>query len=364
MADAADILFEERPPLAVVTLNRPKALNALTLEMCLALETKLEAYAGDDAIRAVIVKGAGDRAFCAGGDIRKLYDEGRAGGDYPRQFYANEYRLNALIHHYAKPFIAFMDGIVMGGGVGVSVHGSHRVVSERVMFAMPETGIGLFPDVGGSYFLSRAPGHIGLYMAMTGYRLKAADALYAGVGDVHIPSDQWQDVEAALAAADWSEATADTVVTDILQQFHTDPGTPPLASDRGQVDRLLEPAATSGRLEKTIAALEADGTEFAEKMRATMAEKSPTSLKLALRQILQGADKDFRSCMQMEYRLAVGCIAGHDFYEGVRAVVIDKDQAPKWQPAQLSDVTDAVIDSYFDTVPATGDLSFDRTASA
>ena len=178
-----DLLFEQRGPLVVVTLNRPKALNALTHEMALALETRLKRYAGDDSVQAVLVRGAGERAFCAGGDIRRLYDTGRAGERYPYEFYRDEYRLNALIHHYPKPYIAFIDGICMGGGVGLSVHGSHRIVSERLVFAMPETGIGLFPDVGGSYFLSRLPGEIGMYMAMTGARLTPADAVFAGVGD-------------------------------------------------------------------------------------------------------------------------------------------------------------------------------------
>ena len=349
MSGDDDILFERRGRIALVTLNRPKALNALTLEMCRALETELKTYADDPAVTAVVVQGAGDRAFCAGGDIRRLYDEGKAGGGYPFDFYRDEYRLNALIFHFPKPYVALMDGIVMGGGVGVSVHGSHRLVTERVMFAMPETGIGLFPDVGGSYFLPRCPGRLGLYMAMTGARLKAADALHAGLGDAYVPSDKLDALIDALAEANHAD------VGQVLDGFREDPGPAPITERQAAIDRFF----AADDVEAVLAALDADGGDWAAETAATMRQKSPTSMKIAAEQLRRGASLDFDDCMRMEYRMACGCIAGHDFYEGVRAVVIDKDQAPKWRPDTLEGVSDDDIRAYFETPGRGGDLTFE-----
>lgn len=349
MSDEQEILYERHGAVEFVELNRPKALNALTLEMCHALEAELKAYADDPAVAAVVVQGAGDRAFCAGGDIRRLYDEGKAGGDYPFDFYRDEYRLNALIFHFPKPYVALMDGIVMGGGVGVSVHGTHRVVTDRVMFAMPETGIGLFPDVGGSYFLPRCPGRLGLYMAMTGARLKATDALHGGLGDVYVPSAKLDALIGALAETD------DADVGQVLDGFGEDPGPAPIAERQAEIDRLF----AADDVEAILAALDADGGDWAAETAATMRQKSPTSLKVAVEQLRRGASLDFDDCMRMEYRMACGCIAGHDFYEGVRAVVIDKDQAPKWRPDTLEGVSEDTVRAYFETPGQGGDLSFE-----
>jgi len=188
MMDDADVLFEMRGAVGLITLNRPSALNALTRDMCLRMSEQLRQWARDEKISLVVVRGAGDRAFCAGGDIKALYESGKAGTRYVTDFYADEYRLNTLIKEYSKPYVALIDGITMGGGVGVSVHGSHRVAGDKTVFAMPETGIGLFPDVGGSYFLPRLPGALGMYLALTGARLKTADALYAGIATHYVPS--------------------------------------------------------------------------------------------------------------------------------------------------------------------------------
>ena len=354
MSGDDDILFERRGRIALVTLNRPKALNALTLEMCRALEAEIKAYANDPSVAAVVVQGAGDRAFCAGGDIRRLYDEGRASGGYPFDFYRDEYRLNALIFHFPKPYVALMDGIVMGGGVGVSVHGSHRVVTERVMFAMPETGIGLFPDVGGSYFLPRCPGRLGLYMAMTGARLKAADALHAGLGDVYVPSEKLDALIDALAKADHA-GDARATVGKVLSEFGEDPGPAPIAAHQSKIDRLF----ATDNVKAILAALDADGSDWTAEIAATMRQKSPTSMKVAAEQLRRGASLDFDDCMRMEYRMACGCITGHDFYEGVRAVVIDKDQAPKWRPDTLECVSEDDVRAYFETPGRGGDLSFE-----
>ena len=332
----SDILFDRLGRIGRVTLNRPQALNALTHEMCVAMLPQLKEWARDDAVQAVVIRGAGDRAFCAGGDIRRLYDEGRAGGSYPYDFYRDEYRLNAAIHHYPKPYVALIDGIVMGGGVGLSVHGSHRVVGDKLMFAMPETGIGLFPDVGGSYFLSRCPGMLGRYLALTGARLKTADALYVGVGDRHVPSDRFDALEAALAEGG-------APVGAVIDRFAVPPMPAPLAQHRAAIDLCF----ATGVVEGILTVCEAAESAFIREAAQAIRTKSPTSLKITQHAVTVGRLLSFKDCMRMEYRLACRCMQGHDFYEGVRAVVIDKDQTPAWQPASLAEVTDVAVDAYF-----------------
>lgn len=353
-----ELLIETQGRASLITLNRPAALNALTHTMCLQLRGHLRKCSEDRKVALVVVQGAGDKAFCAGGDVRRLYDEGRAGGRYPYDFYADEYELNSHIAHSAKPYVALMDGIVMGGGVGVSVHGSHRIASEHVMFAMPETGIGLFPDVGGSYFLARLPGRIGMYMALTGARLKLADALYAGVCDHYVPRERLADLSAALGAVEPGEG-AHAAVDGIIARFAEAAPAAPLAEHREAIDRLFD----GDSVEAIVAALQEDGGEWALKQAEIIATKSPTSLKIAHEQIVMGGQLDFNDCMRMEFRIACGCIQGHDFYEGVRAVVIDKDQAPKWQPASLAEVDEEMIRGYFEDLPERGDLSFPGDAA-
>ncbi|MEX0814730.1 MAG: enoyl-CoA hydratase/isomerase family protein [Dongiaceae bacterium] len=342
MSGAQPILFERRGRLAVVTLNRPAALNALTLDMIRQLDRKLADWAVDPSVGAVVIRGAGERAFCAGGDVRALYDGDAA---YRAAFYRDEYRLDRRVFRFPKPYVALIDGVVMGGGVGVSVHGSHRVASERTLFAMPETGIGLFPDVGGGYFLPRRPGRIGMYLALTGARLGAADCLYAGIATHHVPGDRLDALVDALADGD---------VDATLVRFATDPGPPPLAERRAAIDRCF----AGGSVETIIATLEAESGDWARTARATLAAKSPTSLKLTFRQLSAGATLDFEAVLVMEYRLSQFCMAGHDFFEGVRAVVIDKDNAPRWRPATLAEVTDAEIDRAFRPL-GDSDLNFD-----
>ncbi|MFQ5953528.1 MAG: enoyl-CoA hydratase/isomerase family protein [Kiloniellales bacterium] len=341
MRDYPEILFELRGGLATVTLNRAPALNALTLEMVRLLDARLVEWAADPAVRAILVEGAGERAFCAGGDVRALYEAGKAGGDLPAEFYAAEYAMNHRIHRLDKPYVALMDGITMGGGVGVSVHGSHRVVTEHTVFAMPETGIGLFPDVGGGYFLPRLPGALGMYLGLTGARLEAADCLYAGIATHYVASGRLGALKDALARADWQ---ADARAIDrTLNGLHEGPGAAPLAAHRQAIDRCFAAETVAD----IIGELEAQNTDWAARQLEILAAKSPTSLKLAFRQIREGAKMSFAEVMRMEYRLTQGCMAGHDFYEGVRAAVIDKDRAPKWRPARLDQVTDAAVDAYF-----------------
>jgi enoyl-CoA hydratase/carnithine racemase len=335
MSDDPEILFEHRGVLGLITLNRPKALNALTHGMALAMQAQLDTWATDPTVKAVAIRGAGEKAFCAGGDIRALYESGKAGTPYALNFYRDEYRLDATIKHYPKPYIALIRGIVMGGGVGVSVHGSYRVADETTTFAMPETGIGLFPDVGGSYFLPRCPGEIGMYLALTGARLKTVDALYAGVATHFAPAKDWDALIGALAAG--------RPVDEVLNRAGE--SLPPgfLAEHRDAIDRNFSKPS----VEEILAALDADHTDWSNDTAKIMRTKSPTSLKIAFRQNREGAKLEFDDCMKMEYRMVTRIVAGHDFYEGVRATIIDKDGAPKWSPADLSGVSDADIDKYF-----------------
>ncbi|MEP4378632.1 MAG: enoyl-CoA hydratase/isomerase family protein [Alphaproteobacteria bacterium] len=348
MNDEPDVLLEQRGRIGLITLNKPKALNALSLSMIHTIAPGLEAWAVDDNVDAVVIRGAGEKAFCAGGDIRDLY-EGRGTG-FGATYYAAEYKLNVLIHTYPKPYIALMDGVTMGGGVGMSVHGSHRVVSDRVLFAMPETGIGLFPDVGASWFLPCCPGEVGMYLGLTGHRLRAADTLYAGIGDVHVPADRNDDLIAALAGA--AVLDGDAVAT-VLRGFSIDPGEAPLAAHRDAIDRCF----SGDSVEDILARLAAEDSDWAREQIEALLTKSPTALKVTHRQLRLGAQIDsIAEIMAMEYRLADRSFRGHDLFEGIRAVVIDKDGAPKWNPTTLDAVSEADVDEYFQ--PVAGEPSF------
>jgi enoyl-CoA hydratase len=339
MSDEPDILFENRGAVGLITLNRPKALNALTYGMAMAMRNALQIWAREDSVKTVVIQGAGERAFCAGGDIRWLYDNGKAGMPCTVEFYRHEYLLNALIKHYPKPYVALLHGFVMGGGVGISVHGSHRVADETMQFAMPETGIGLFPDVGGSFFLPRLPGEIGMYLGLTGARLKTADALYAGVATHTISSASRAALLDSLVIGNTPDAA--------LDGLNAETKLAPLAELRGKIDAIFAADTIEGVLER----LERDGTDWALDTAKTIRAKSPTATKLAFRQIHEGEKLDFDDCMRMEFRMVSRVIAGHDFYEGVRATIIDKDGAPKWSPASLAETRDADIDVYFAPLP-------------
>ena len=335
MSGEDDILFEHRGAVGLITLNRPKALNALTHGMAVAMHAQLKQWASDDTVKTVVIQGTGERAFCAGGDIRTLYDSGKAGTPYALEFYRDEYLLNAFIKHFPKPYVALIRGIVMGGGVGVSLHGSHRIADETTLFAMPETGIGLFPDVGGSFFLPRMAGALGLYLGLTGARLKTADALYAGVATHFVPAARREALLAAMAEG----ALPDVAMGGVAEAV---PGTF-LVEHRAKIDSFF--AGVS--VEEILTALDGDHTDWSADTAKTIRAKSPTATKLAFRQICEGAGLDFDDCMRMEFRMVNRVIAGTEFYEGVRATIIDKDGAPKWQPATLAEVSDADIDAYF-----------------
>lgn len=333
-----------------IELQRPKALNALTLEQIHAIDPQLRAWADDDRVKAVVITGEGHKAFCAGGDIRALYEAGRDHRhDIYAAFFRDEYRLNRLIKTYPKPYVALVDGIVMGGGVGISVHGSHRVASENTLFAMPETGIGMFPDVGGTWFLPRLPGELGTYLALTGARLKAADCLYAGVCTHFIPAERKTALVRALAGI--GEAAA---VDAVLAEFATDPGMAPLAERRDVIDRCF----AFDREEDILAALAAEGGDWAAETRATLMAKSPFATKVTLRQMRLGRTLDFDGCMRAEFRMSQRFMERPDFCEGVRAAIIDKDQAPRWNPPGLDGVSDAMVEAVFAPMADGEELTF------
>jgi enoyl-CoA hydratase len=331
-----EILFDRRGTAGIVRLNRPQALNAVTHGMVLALRKQLEAWANDDAVTRVIVTGAGSKAFSAGGDIRHLYELGIAGRrEEMLPFWRDEYPLNAAIKTYRKPYIALIDGIVMGGGVGVSVHGSHRVAGDRYAFAMPEVGIGFFPDVGATWFLPRMPGELGAYCALTGERFNAADGLAAGLATHRVSSARFPELIEAL--------TGIASVDAVLAAFAEPAGEGPIMARKAEIDRLF----AHDRIEDILAALDNEGTDWAGKIAAIIRTKSPTSVKIALEQVRRGAHWDFTECMRAEFRIVSRIVQGFDFYEGVRAVIVDKDNAPQWRPPALAQVSEADVARHF-----------------
>lgn len=353
MSDTDTVLLSTKGPIGHILLNRPKALNAITYDMVMAVADALKQWETDPSVRAVMIEGEGDRAFCAGGDVVAVSKAGQSQSDISRTFFQAEYRLNRAIHLFKKPYIAFLDGITMGGGVGLSVHGNHRIVTENTLFAMPETGIGLFPDVGGSDFLPRCPGEIGVYLGLTGARLKAADLMGVGLADQYMPAASRDDFVAALEAAEWDGQDADAVVTEITRRFAQDPGAAGILAQQGDIDRLF----AGNDMEAIAARLEADEGEFAAQARKFLGGKSPTLLKVTLQQLRKGKQQSFDDNMIMEYRMVRRSLQpGADFHEGVRALLIDKDKNPKWNPTDLVGVTDEIVDSFFQ-VPEEGDLT-------
>ena len=343
-----DILFGREGGVATVLLNRPQALNAFTLGMYRQFDPALRAWAADPDIHVVLIEGAGDRAFCAGGDVRAVYEAGKGiSGDrnFTSVFFAEEYRIIGFIHHYPKPYMAILDGITMGGGAGVSVNGAYRVATEKTMFAMPETGIGLFPDVGATRFLNLCPGQIGRYLGLTGARLGAADALYCGFATHFIPRERGPELKAALTGLVWQPGKEQAQVAAVLAPFNADPGPPPLAAKRAVIDRCFAGDSIEAILDAL--ASETGDPQWAAETRALLLPKSPTSLRITLRQLIVGRDMNLEEALKLEYRMTQHVMAAHDFYEGVRAALVDKDQQPRWQPASLAEIDDAAAEAYF-----------------
>jgi len=320
-----------------IRLNRPKAIHALTPEMCEAVIETLLAWRHDDAVKAVLLDHAEGRGFCAGGDIALIADSAKGDCSEAEHFFFVEYRMNHLLFVYEKPIVAFIDGITMGGGVGISLPCRYRVATERTVFAMPETGIGLFPDVGGGWYLPRLPGRIGAWLAATGGRINGADAKAVGIATHYMPSDTLEAVKDAIIA---NPADLDAILT----AHATQPAESALMTQKDDIDRLF----ASDRYEDILAALDADGSEWAVRQRAMLATKSPQTIKVALKQLAMGAAfTDFADNMRNEYRIACHVIRRPDFVEGVRAVIFDKDNAPRWQPARPEDVSVALVESLF-----------------
>ena len=333
-------------PIGHITLNRPKALHALTLEMCHAMSAALTQWASDDAVQAVIIDHAeGSRGFCAGGDIAFLRNSAlNDGGVSGRKFFHDEYQLNHQIFTYEKPIVAFMDGVTMGGGVGISQPAKFRVATENTRFAMPETGIGLFPDVGGGWYLSRLGGRLGQFLALTGARLKGEECLWAGLATHYVPSEMIEDLKARIAEK-----------PDRIAGILSEPvGTPPPARLEDNAVKIARHFA-SDTYEDILASLEAaaeDGDEWATKERDTLGTKSPQTCKVALRQLAESAKlTDFADNMVMEYRIGSRVLTRPDFAEGVRAVIIDKTHDPKWDPVTPEGVTEELLDSIFAPLP-------------
>ena len=330
-----------------ITLNRPAALHALTTNMVRLMTQALLAWREDPAVELVMFDHAGERGFCAGGDIRMLADSGAADGRLAREFFYLEYQLNDLLFRYPKPTLAIMDGITMGGGVGLAQPCRYRVATERTTFAMPETGIGLFPDVGGGWFLSRMPDHMGLWLALTGARIKAADCELLGIATDFVPADRIAELKDGVVA------DTDAVET-LLTELEGDAGRPPVAQHQDEIARIFRAAS----VEAIIAGLQAADSEWAREQLKVLATKSPQTLKVAFRQLQRGARAaTFAENMAMEYRIGARVVQRHDFLEGVRAVIVDKDNAPRWDPPTLEAVDTTLLDEIFALLPSAEEWS-------
>ncbi|AUI59441.1 enoyl-CoA hydratase/isomerase family protein [Amycolatopsis sp. BJA-103] len=328
-----DVHFLVHSGIGRITLNRPRALNSLNHDMVLAMLERLEAWRSDPAVRAVLIDGAGDRGLCAGGDIRAIYDDARTGGTASLRFWADEYRLNALISRYPKPYLALMDGLVMGGGVGVSAHGSHRIVTERSRIGMPETGIGFVPDVGGTYLLSRAPGELGTHVALTAGSISGPDAIHCGLADHFVPSERVPDLLDALASR-----TPDNA----LELFAEEAPPSVLAKDADWIDQCY----AADTVEEILTRLHSGGDAAATAAKEIEA-KSPTALKVTLRALRSAAAlPDLEAVLAQEFRISTHALSSAEFVEGIRAQIIDKDRSPKWSPATLPEVADKLVDAY------------------
>lgn len=351
------MLFERQGGLATATLNRPEALNAIDLEMFRAFDPRLTEWGGDPDVHAVLLRGAGDRAFCAGGDVRAIYQaRGRPliRGEYAFDMFREEYRFIQRLHRLNKPRIALADGITMGGGAGLAINGTFRVVTETTVLAMPEVFIGSIPDVGATRFLHACPGRIGLYLGLTGGRVGAADALYCGFATHFVPRDRLGALIAALGAVDWRQGEAAAQAGAVLDRFSAAPGEASLPALREAIDRCFGQES----VEAIVAALREEPGAWAEEALSAMGRASPLSLKLTFRQIPAGGDLSIEGALSLEFRIIQNLLAEDDFYEGVRAVVVDKDKKPRWRFSSLEEVSEQEVERHFRRLGAR-ELSFD-----
>ncbi len=350
----SDLIARREGAAGVIRLNRPKAINAVTLQMLREIDKALDAFEADPAVAVILLEGAGERGLCAGGDIRALYESAKVKGDLGKILWREEYILNARIAKFPKPYVAFMDGIVMGGGVGLSAHGRHRVVTERTRLAMPEVGLGFFPDVGGTWLLSRSPGEIGTYFGLTGQTMNGPDAIYVRFADAVVPSSRLGALREALTMAH-PGATSGEVET-LIDGFATGETAGPIAAMQSHIDRWF----SHDRMEDIAAALRRDGSEQAEATLKTLIEKSPRGLVVTLKLLrLARASSSLEQCLVREYRAALEVFNSDDFREGVRAAVIDKDRNPRWSPPGIEEVTPEMLAPYFGEI-GTDELKFDK----
>ncbi|MBU6461570.1 MAG: enoyl-CoA hydratase/isomerase family protein [Bradyrhizobium sp.] len=349
-----DLIARREGAAGIIRLNRPKAINAVTLEMFRDIDKALDTFEADPAVAVIVMEGAGDRGLCAGGDIRALYDSSKVQGDLGKILWREEYILNARIARFPKPYVAFMDGIVMGGGVGLSAHGRHRVVTEKTKLAMPEVGLGFFPDVGGTWLLSHAPGDIGSYFGLTGQTMNGPDAIHARFADAVVPSAKLAVLREELTKV--QPGTPSDEIKRLIDGFATGETAGPVAAMQATIDRWFG----HDRMEDIIAALQRDGSEPALSTLKTLNEKSPRGMVVTLKLLrLARASSSLEQCLAREYRAALEVFASDDFREGVRAAVIDKDRNPRWSPSRIEDVTPAMLAPYFANIGA-DELVFDQ----
>jgi enoyl-CoA hydratase len=351
MTDAAvaegDLIARKEGSAGILRLNRPKAINAVTLEMFHDIDKALDAFEADPTVSVILLEGAGERGLCAGGDIRALWESSKVKGDLGKILWRDEYILNARIKKFPKPYVAFMDGIVMGGGVGLSAHSSHRVVTDKTKLAMPEVGLGFFPDVGGTWLLSHSPGEIGTYFGLTGQTMNGPDAIHAGFADAVVPSAKLAALRGALTKVRAGITFAE--VKALIAGFATGETAGPVAAMQGKIDGWF----AHDRMEDIVAALQRDGSELAASTLKTLNEKSPRGMVVTLKLLrLARTASSLEECLVREYRAALEVFASDDFREGVRAAVIDKDRNPKWSPPRIEDVTPAMVAPYFAEIGA------------
>ncbi|KEK24000.1 enoyl-CoA hydratase/isomerase family protein [Bacillus gaemokensis] len=337
--------------IASITLNRPKALNSLSYDMLKPIGQKLKEWEKDDRIAIIVLKGAGTKGFCAGGDIKTLYEarSSETALQHAEQFFEEEYEIDTYIYHYPKPIIACLDGIVMGGGVGLTNGAKHRIVTDRTKWAMPEMNIGFFPDVGAAYFLNKAPGQAGRYVALTASVLKAADVLYINAADYYMASETLPTFLTEVKNVNWHNQDVHTTLKALIHKFATTPNT------ESELTSLLEEINqhfSFHTVEDIIHSLENDGRSFALKTKETLLSKSPFSLKITLKQLIDGKEKSIEECFATDLVLAKNFMRHEDFFEGVRSVVVDKDQNPQYKYKQLSDVSDEDVNRFFNLLNA------------
>jgi enoyl-CoA hydratase/carnithine racemase len=361
----SNVLFYVDRGVGWLKLNRPQALNALSAEMVERMYETLDAWRTDPRVTFVCISGEGTKGLCAGGDMRFFYDHRNSNvEEHARRFFTTEYRMDLMIHQYPKPILTYMDGIVMGGGVGLSIGASERIVTEKTKWAMPEMSIGFFPDVGASYFLNQMPGHVGRYLALTGETIQTADVLYVGAANRYMESTRWEEFINEIQKNNWKLDKARKQISDLLDTFCSPIfDKSPLSVLQSKIDKHFA-YETVEEIVASLGIAAESGDEWAAKTRSTIQSKSPTSLKVTLRQLQKGKNQSFISCFDMELALSMNFMQNHDFYEGVRAVLVEKNRNPHWRPNSLVQVREEDVEMLFrkvDLVPKLSKLSSDET---